>query len=85
METFYVAKVSIVFFDGLHRFFTATGRFIFQLPLDHNRSYEERIWQLFPTGAVQMEEGHSLFAAGLADHCSYSYHDLFDLLGRFNR
>jgi hypothetical protein len=68
-----VAKVSIVFFDRSYRFITATGRFIFQLPLDHNRVYEERIWQLFTAGAVQMEEDHSIFAAGSADHCSYSY------------
>ena len=85
METFYVAKVSIVFFDRSYRFFAATGRFIFQLPLDHNRLYEERIWQVFTPGAVQMEEDHSIFAAGFADHCSYSYHDLFYLLGRFYR
>jgi hypothetical protein len=84
-ETFYVAKVSIAFFDRSYRFITATGRFIFQLPLDHNRVYEERIWQLFTAGAVQMEEDHSIFAAGSADHCSYRYHYLFDLLDRFNR
>jgi hypothetical protein len=36
METFYVAKVSILNFDHSYRFIPATGRFIFQLSLDYN-------------------------------------------------